>query len=948
MNHERWQQICDAFADLVELPAVERAKALANLAERDADLVVEVRKLLDGDADPNSIFEAGVLDEIAGQLTDDTLPALADGAIGSTIGPYRLDRVLGQGGMGVVYEASRTRGNFEQRVALKLIRRGLATAETTGRFRAERQILARLTHPNIAHLLDGGVTDDDRPWFALELVEGQSILDHVEAKKLSIEGRIWLFLTVCDAVQFAHRNLVVHRDLKPNNVLVSEEGTVKLVDFGIAKLLDDAEDPAMTRTGARVMTPAYASPEQIRGEPATTAADIYALGALLYELITGRRPFGSDLSPRDLEEAILTKEPERPSTASRKAGSARTSGLDPNSDLDNICLMALRKDPDRRYASVAQLADDVRRFLTGHPVHARPDSAAYRFRKFVQRNRASSFATAAAVVAVAGTVAFYTGRLGEQRDVAQLEARRSAEVVDFLTGLFQQASPSETLGQTVTVQELLERGASSVQRDLASDPDVQATMLGVIGKVYSSMGIDSRAVELLRPSYEHLRDTRTPPDLELAQAAGQLGSALRNNSEFEEARTVLGDALDQYSALLPPTSDEVINAFNALALVDFEQGNYDEARPVLTAALERAERSEVASFDLRMRITNNLARLEREAGNYDLAESLYRTVLAERRATEEPLSPNLLSSIANLAAFLISRGNFDEGIPMELEALAGREQVYGSDSPVLAVSLNNLASMYKQQGRPDLAEPHQRRALEIYETSLGPDHQLTAMSYNNLANILHDQGRLDEAIALHQVSLPLQRKLFGEDHARTAGAINNLAAVYKDQGNLADAVPLYRQTLDIDLRSLGGEHPFVAQDMINIASALTALGEYAEAEALFDSAAAIQNRNTSSDPRSHASRKTEYALLLLRTGRLEEAERLTREALALREEELPPESWLIAVTRANLGEILVTRGEEAEALPMLEVAHARLVEVKGADARETRAAWAALERARRE
>ena len=940
MNAERWQQVRAAFDQALDLDEPQRDTYLAELDARDPELGMEVRRLLDADADPKSILEGGAA-ELVGA------PPVPD----ATVGPYQIDQVLGEGGMGTVFLAHRVEGDFDQEVALKLIKRGLTTPEPIERFRGERQILARLRHPNIAHLLDGGLTEDGRPWFALEYVPGRSILEHVQAERLSLEDRAWLFLTVCDAVQFAHRNLVVHRDLKPSNVLVSNEGVVKLVDFGIAKLLDESQDPGVTRTGARVMTPAYASPEQVRGEPATTATDVYALGVILYELITGRRPFDDDLTPRELEEAILTKDPLRPSSVAGIAGSTpgvgggRASDRRLGSDLDNICLMALRKDPDRRYASVGQLADDVRRYLTGHPVTARRDSVAYRFRKFVGRNRAVSSAMAAAVVLLTATVLFYTARLQEQRDLAQLEARRSGEVVDFLTGLFQQASPSETMGDTITVRELLERGAESAERELASDPTVQSTMLGVIGRVYTAMRVDARAVELLRVPYEHLRDTRTPPDLELAYAAGQLGSALRNASRFDESQPLLEEALEQYSSLLPSTADEVINGWNALALVYFERGEYEEARVRLDEAVDRIERAEAVESDLRFRVMNNVARLAAEMGDDALAESTFREVLAGRRAESDPLHPNLLSSIGNLSNYLSGRGRYEEGIELMLEGLEKQEQVHGTESPLVAVTLNNLASAYKRQGRPELAEAPQRRALDIFLTSLGPEHQHVAMSYNNLANILHDQGKLDDAIAYHGQSLPLQRKLFGDDHPRTAGSLNNMAAVYRDQGDLAAAEPLYRQTLDIDRRTLGERHPFVAQDMVNVASALADQGRYGEAEAFFDTARSIQNEVLEPDRLDHAGRKNEYGRLLYLMGRLEEAERVTREALTMREEQLPADSWVTALSRAQLGAILVQLGRTTEALPLLEDAHARLLDLKGPDARETRFAAEALRRA---
>jgi len=947
MKSERWKELQAAFEEAVDLGAEERTSFLEDLRARDSDLWERITRLLDADENPASLLDGGHAAVVArAGYTGPDLASAPDPTPGDLIGPYRIESLIGEGGMGVVYRAERVEGDFEQEVALKLIKRGLATAEATERFRAERQILARLTHPNIAHLLDGGVTDDGRPWFALEFVQGRSITRFAEEKSLGLEERAWLFLTVCDAVQFAHRNLVVHRDLKPNNILVSDEGVAKLVDFGIAKLLDEGADPAITRAGSKIMTPAYASPEQIRGEPATTATDVFALGIILYELITGRRPYDADLSGHDLEVAILTEEPPKPSTVTGEAGPAGGLSMKRllDGDLDNICLMALRKDPDRRYASVTQLAEDVRRYLTGHPVAARPDSVSYRVRKFVARNRFPTVAAAAAVVAIAGTVIFYTGQLREQRDVAETEARRSQEVLEFMTGLFEEASPSETMGETITVQELLERGAASVRQTLTDDPAVQATMLGTIGNVYRAMGLDAEATELLRPAYEQLLATQEPPNRALAGAAFQLGAALRDAGQFDEAEPLLIDALAQYEALLPPNSVELLAAMNGLGTHFFERGMFDEARPLLTDALRRTE-GDTALAPLHRSLMNNVGRLEQRVGNFDEAESLLREALRARRAALAPLDPSLLTSIGNLAQFLGEVTRYEEAIELTLEVLSAREQVYGPDNPIVAVTLNNLASLYKRQGQPEEAESYQRRALDIFLQELGPEHRHVAMSYNNLANILHDQGRLDDAIEMHQIALPLNRQLYGDDHYLTAGSLNNLAAAYKDKGDLAGALDLYRQTLDIDRRTLDEKHPYVAQDLVNVGGALRALGRYAEAEASFDSARAIQEEVLPAENLDNAARMTEVGRLLLDTGRLEEAEELTRQALALRDGKLPDGSWVLAMTRSQLGAVLTEQGRPAEALPLLREAHTTLLEVKGPDAVETRFAARALERA---
>jgi eukaryotic-like serine/threonine-protein kinase len=598
-SHEEWQRIEAILDDVLELEGEARREALDRACKGDARLRAQLESLVAADSRAESFLETPAAEYAAGLVraaSDEYEPLGGDMQPGQQIGPYRLIREIGRGGMGRVFLADRADGQFEQQVALKLVRGVQSGGEILQRFLRERQILARLHHPNIARLLDGGMTPDGRPYFAMEYVSGEPITTYCDARTLDLHARLDLFTAVCDAVQYAHQNLVVHRDLKPSNALVTPDGEVKLLDFGIAKVLHEHEeaggDPTLTRLGTGPMTPEYAAPEQVRGEPVTTATDVYALGALAYELLTGRGPHRlTRLTAAEVERAITGRDVERPSAAVTRARPgpdgeqpaelvARTRRTDPHrlrralkGDLDTIVMKALQKEPARRYASAGAFVDDIRRYRGGLPIAARRDSMGYRAGKFVRRHAIGVGATA---LILATLVAGLIGTAWQAR-VASREAAKAREVSRFLAGLFAVSDPALANASKITARELLDRGATRIETELAHQPAVQSEMMLLLGRIYRDLSVYDRAQPLLERSLQLRRANAGRDDEHVADATSELGQLALEAGRPLDAERLQRETLALRRAVLGSDHPQVGKTMRDLALVLDFQGKFDEA-----------------------------------------------------------------------------------------------------------------------------------------------------------------------------------------------------------------------------------------------------------------------------------------------------------------------------------------------------------------------------------
>ncbi|MEA2600098.1 MAG: eukaryotic-like serine/threonine-protein kinase [Acidobacteriota bacterium] len=778
---DRFQRVERLFAAAVDLSASERRALLAAAAEEDPELAAEVERLLVADAHAGRFLEDAVEAGAA---------AVVQGELGRRVGPYRLVGELGRGGMGVVYLAERD-GEFQQRVAVKLLHRGLETAEVLARFQTERQILAGLDHPSIARLFDGGTTEDGRPYFVMELIAGRPIDAHCDAESLPVRDRLTLFLQVLEAVREAHRNLIVHRDLKPSNVLVTAEGRPKLLDFGVAKILDPILDPEapgrldITGLGpGRPMTLAYAAPEQVLGRPVTTATDVYALGVLLYRLLTGRHPYPVEgKSAPEVERLILEHRPERPSACAPQSRQLR-------GDLDTIVLAALAKEPAERYGSVERLAEDLALHLQGRPITFRPTPLRARAFKLVRRHRWGAVAATAIfalILSLAVSLVVLSARTARERD-------RATRVASLLADLFKIADPEEGRGSSITARELLDQGTDKVLHQLDRQPETQGTLLATLGRLYAQLGLYDKAIEVLRKSVavERRRGDAHP---DLAAALRDLGRALAGGGRFAEAEPVFREVLAIAERLYPADHSEVAVSLNNYALVEHDLGRYEAAEPFYRRAVELERRGGGAAA--RYGLTHaNWALLLIDLGRYHEAEAACREILAAREALSPPNPIVVADALEYEAMALQGDGRLAEAEAAARRSLALRERYLRPDDRDLARSRNVLGAVLRDRGELDIAEPLLRAALADRRRLLGPDHAEVAVSLEDLGDLLVARARYAEAEEAFGEAIRILRSSFPAGHPTLARLEAGRAVARARASRCADGLTALARALD--------------------------------------------------------------------------------------------------------------------------------------------------------
>jgi serine/threonine protein kinase/Tfp pilus assembly protein PilF len=815
ISPERWRALSPYLDEALEIPPDRRAAWVTAISTRDAELGADLRTLL---AEQEAVQQERFLDNAVLDARTTVAPALA----GQVLGAYRLISPVGQGGSGSVWLAERCDGRFQGRAAVKVLNLALIARAGEERFKREGTILARLRHPSIAQLIDAGVSPAGLPYLVLEFVDGQTIDHYCDERALGIEARIRLFLDVLDAVAYAHASLTVHRDIKPANVLVSTDGQVKLLDFGIARLLEPTDEwgamvavksGPITREVGRALTPEFAAPEQLSGGAVTTATDVYALGVLLYLLLTGQHPAGRAVdSPITLVRAIVETEPPRVSDAvvsrtetemARAEHAARcgttTSRLRRTlrGDLDTIVAKALKKNTAERYASVAALADDLRRYLRDEPISARPDTLRYRTKTFVRRHRGMVGMAGAVVLLAAAMTSVYTIRLSAERDRAQREAAKAIKVSELLMGLLTRADPfaARTTAEP-TLRHLLDSGAEQVQTELADQPGLQSEMLTMIGRTYRRLGVYDRAQPLLEQALASGQQAFGAEHVRIADTLHDLGVVLGDRGEFAAAGRHLEQALAMRRKLLGE-HPHVAVTLAELGRMYQDQGMNGRAEPLQREALE-IRRKLLGEKDPETAVSlSDLGSVLRLNGDLSGAESLLRQCLEINRAARGEEHPNTTTTMHDLALITASRGDQRAAEWQLRYVLALQRKTLGETHPIVATSLNNLARVLVASRRYDEAATLLQEALDIVRPRLGSRHQLVAIYTINAGavQLARRQPAIAEALLREGLRIRLQaagvlpgrRRTLPDDDWSTGATKSLLGAALVAQARYVEA-----------------------------------------------------------------------------------------------------------------------------------------------------------------
>ena len=801
MTSEAWKRIERVLDTVLENDPARWPAVIEKACGNDDLLRNEVETLLRHYPDIQSFLQSPAVDGL-GSLTFDR--EHIDSTYGKdfpVVGKYRIIREIAHGGMGRVFLAERADGQFDQQVALKLLHSDLDTENMRRRFRAERQILASLNHPNIARLLDGGVTKslyeegENRPYLVMEYIEGKPIVQYCYDHDLTIRERLKLFIKVAETVQHAHRNLIIHCDIKPSNILITEEGEVKLLDFGIARMLDEnvSSMPLATQTLRRWMTPEYAAPEQIRGERPTTSTDVYQLGVLLYELLTGHRPFeltGENI--RKLEQDIVEIDPAIPSLTVHSNVISRTL----YGDLDAIILKALRKESGARYESASAFIDDVGRYLSGQPVTARRGNIGYRAGKFVHRHRLGVSVTAGILLLTGTLIGFYTHQLTIERDragqaalQAQVEAETAEQVAEFLMGLFEASRPERARGTEITARDLLVQGVEQAEL-LHDQPEVQARMFSVIGKTYHRFGMYDEARELYERALT-IREQHFGSDHEqVAESLNDLGVILRNRGEYDLAEQFLRRAVAMRRALFDNDRNELAISIEELGRLLRDRGNYEEAESLFREGLEMRRRIFGNEHHETVASLSSVALLLRDLGDFEGAEPLFREALATYLNILEDNHPWIATAKSNLALVLINLQQLEEAESLLHKALEIERATLDDNHPDLAIRLNHLGSIYRNQSRYRQADSVLSHAVQITRSALGDAHPWLGIFLQNHGRVHIEWGNAGIAESILREAFDIHRRVYPEGDWRTAEAGGWLGKALADLGRYDEAETL--------------------------------------------------------------------------------------------------------------------------------------------------------------
>ena len=814
MSEKRQLRIEQVFHAASELPKDQQASFVHQQLQQDPTAIQEVLELLALD-DQDSVIVNRILNspQHVSQVVIQELPL-------ERVGAYVIEKEISHGGMGRVFLARRDDEAYESQVAIKLVRIERNNEWAHKRFLEERQILAKLNHPNIATLLDGGTTDQGQPYVVMQYIRGENLTSYCHKHKLGLKSKHLLFIKICQAISYAHKNLVIHRDIKPSNILVDAEGEPKLLDFGIAKIInDDFKAGDITQMG--VMTPAYASPEQIRGESISTASDIYSLGVLLYELLTENKPFDVDNgSLSDIVQAICHSKPIVPSNKVSQPKLRKAL----QGDLDNIILKAMKKEAAQRYGSVDEFIADIRRYLSGHTVIATGDTNWYKTRKFIRRHWMGLSALSLFILTVAGIITFYTHKLATERDraiqaemaatEAQLEAERESKtatrVSDFLTDLFAANNPNADIGgKNMSARELLDIGSKSINESLSEEPKTKAQLLRTIGLAYFNLGDHEIGIRHLRESLAlHQNHSDAPAQ---AEAMNRLANLLRQADEYEEAVKMHREALSLHESYSDKPTWELADAYNNFGLLLYSIAQYDEAEKYLNKAI-KTHRAAAGGQDVYSVGINrhNLSLILRVKDQYQDAESMIKSALNVTAKFRGDDSNSWAISLQQLGRIQNDLGHYQLALQTLQEATEKLQVHYQADNTRMGSVWSRIANSYHALGHYETAAQHYQKAIAIFEQAQGKDSSLVVYTETNYGVLLRQMNRHQEAEDTLRHSLRVNQSLYIPSHPNISNTATELALVLAEKNQMTEASALIEVAIDGYKQHFNDDHPDLA------------------------------------------------------------------------------------------------------------------------------------------
>lgn len=941
MATDPFKIIEEAFENASVLSGEERATFLKTFQKKHPDLVDQLRRLLEADHESDQTFSEPVEAWIKATAQD-----REDHWLGRQLGVWQLSRRLGVGGMGAVFLASRTGDEFQQTAAVKIMGNQLLNANASSRFRAERQILSNLNHPNIASLIDGGTTEDGLPYLVMEYIDGDRVDAYCDTQGLTVRERLELFTKICGAIDYAHRNLVVHRDLKPSNILVHGNGEPKLLDFGIAKLLDpDASETGAAQTGlnARAMTPEYASPEQVRGEPVSIASDVYALGVLLFRLLTGHSPYdGSLTTQREIESAILESDPKRPSDVVSSTRTSNTSlriGRQQNGlpieqlrrrltgDLDNIVLKCLQKDPERRYANARELSADIDRYLSDRPVLARGDGWAYKAKKFLTRNWRPLAVSAAATTTIVSLITYYTVQLADERDKAQLAAAEAEQVADFLGEMFSSASPAVTQGNDVTILDIIESARNNIEA-LEGQEKLQGNLFFIMGESYYWLGQDEDAIALYEQSLAKFETVPTKPIPEMVESLIALGDTQARFGDYDNSISTLETARDMAADEFGVNSSKVIWADTLIATNLSRQRRYDEALPLYESALGRLAVSPDTDDDLELFLLAGFANTLDDTGRNDESISIRKRVVERSELIKGEFHPVTIVRIHNLALGMRRQWRLEEARDQMKTAIDRGATVWDRDNPTRRNHLGSYAINLQLLGEFDEAKPYLEEARDLALEIDGAESGSYVQGLLQLAIWNKERGNLETAVAQFNDAIPRSIEVYGD-----RSFITNVCRIYLAQtlNEMAD----FDRALDVSAAAMKDldiltESLSVTLNMQH-ARALWANGQVEQASRIVGDLVSLRDADGKQFGPQVVSIFTDFANFYRKAGALDLAEEYAKRAHESGQQGLPDGNWNAALATAEYAYVLEALGKPLEAKNFASSAYADLAAIFGPD-----------------